>query len=232
MDLTQNIAAVREKIAAAARAAGRSPEEITLCAATKVQSDATIRAAIAAGIQVCGENRVQELTAHLNADAYSGAQVHFIGHLQTNKLKQVVGKVALIQSVDSLHLLEAIQKQAEKAGCVQDVLLEVNVAAEASKSGCLPEEVPVLAASARSLTHIRLRGLMAIPPVSAGPGDNRIYFHTMYQLFIDMKRKMKDNQEDIDCLSMGMSGDYEDAIAEGATLVRVGTALFGLRPPA
>ena len=231
MSIREHVNAVREKIAAAAVAAGRDPSEITLCAATKVQTDDTIREAIAAGITVCGENRVQELTAHLAADAYEGAQVHFIGHLQTNKVNKVVGKVALIHSVDSEHLLRAIDRQAEKLGLVQDVLLEVNVAGEESKGGCTPDEARALAQLAESLEHVRLRGLMAIPPISQHPGDNIPYFSRMKQLFVDIKEKMAHNQDDMDCLSMGMSGDYEDAIAQGATMVRVGTALFGPRPP-
>ena len=232
MELAQRVQAVRERIAAAATAAGRSPEEITLCAATKVQTDDTIRAAIAAGIRVCGENRVQELTAHLAADAYAGARgVHFIGHLQTNKVKQVVGRVDLIQSVDSPHLLQAVDRQAEKLELVQDILLEVNIGGEESKSGCPRSDLPALVELALSSPHVRLRGLMAIPPISTVPGGNRRYFAEMYQLFIDITRKMSDNQSVMDCLSMGMSADFEDAIAEGATLVRVGTALFGPRPP-
>ena len=232
MELAQRVQAVRERIAAAATAAGRSPEEITLCAATKVQTDDTIRAAIAAGIQVCGENRVQELTAHLAADAYAGARgVHFIGHLQTNKVKQVVGRVDLIQSVDSPHLLQTVDRQAEKLELVQDILLEVNIGGEESKSGCPRSDLPALVELALSSPHVRLRGLMAIPPISTVPGGNRRYFAEMYQLFIDITRKMSDNQSVMDCLSMGMSADFEDAIAEGATLVRVGTALFGPRPP-
>lgn len=231
MSIREHVNAVREKIAAAAVAAGRDPSEITLCAATKVQTDDTIREAIAAGITVCGENRVQELTAHLAANAYEGAQVHFIGHLQTNKVNKVVGKVALIHSVDSEHLLRAIDRQADKLGLVQDVLLEVNVAGEESKGGCTPDEARQLAQLAESLEHVRLRGLMAIPPISQHPGDNIPYFSRMKQLFVDIKEKMAHNQDDMDCLSMGMSGDYEDAIAQGATMVRVGTALFGPRPP-
>lgn len=231
MELKQQIESVQARIAAAALAAGRRPEDITLCAATKVQSDATIRAAIAAGITVCGENRVQELTAHQNEHAYEGAEVHFIGHLQTNKVRQVVGKVALIQSVDSQRLLEAIDAQAAKFGCVQDVLLEVNIAGEESKGGCLLENLPELAQLACSLEHVSLRGLMAIPPISTHTGENRTYFSAMYQLFIDIRKKMSDNQNRITYLSMGMSNDFEDAIAEGATLVRVGTSLFGPRPP-
>lgn len=232
MDLTSQVRAVQERIAAAADAAGRRPEEITLCAATKVQTDETIRAAIAAGVPVCGENRVQELTAHLAADAYAGARaVHFIGHLQTNKVRQVVGRVDLIQSVDSQRLLQAVHAQADKLGVVQDILLEVNIAREASKGGCLPEELPELLDLAGRLAGVRLRGLMAIPPISTAPGANRRYFEEMRQLFVDIRDKMSDNQCVMDCLSMGMSADYEDAIAEGATLVRVGTALFGPRPP-
>ena len=231
MDLSQNIKAVQERIAAAARAAGRDPAEISLCAATKVQTDDTIRAAIAGGIRLCGENRVQELTAHLEANAYAGAEVHFIGHLQTNKVRQVVGKVSLIHSVDSERLLRAIDAQADKLGCVQDILLEVNIAGEESKGGISPQELPQLAGLAVSCPHVRLRGLMAIPPISSLPGANRRYFSEMQNLFVDITKKMSDNQSVMDCLSMGMSADYEDAIAEGATLVRVGTALFGPRPP-
>ena len=232
MDVSSHVSMVQSKIAAAAIAAGRSPQEITLCAATKLQSDETIRQAIAAGISVCGENRVQELTAHLAANAYEGArEVHFIGHLQTNKVKQVVGKVDLIQSVDSPHLLQAIHTQADKLDIVQDILFEVNIAGESSKSGCSPELLPQLVQQAAQLPHVRVRGLMAIPPISSAPGANRRYFAQMRQLFIDITQKMSDNQGVMDCLSMGMSADYEDAIAEGATLVRVGTALFGPRPP-
>lgn len=231
MSIQEHVDAVRANIAAAAQAAGRDPEEITLCAATKVQTDETIRAAVAAGITVCGENRVQELTAHLAANAYQGAQVHFIGHLQTNKVKQVVGKVALIHSVDSQRLLQAIETQAGRLGLVQDILLEVNIAGEESKGGCTPGQARELAQLTQELEHVRLRGLMAIPPISQEPGANRPFFAAMRQLFVDIKGKMSHNQSNMDCLSMGMSGDYPDAIAEGATLVRVGTALFGPRPP-
>ena len=231
MSISTNLAHVVEEIRAAALAAGRDPAEITLVAATKTQSDDVIRQAIAAGVTVCGENRVQELTAHLAADAYRGAQVHFIGHLQTNKVKQVVGKVDLIHSVDSERLLRAIDAQAAKQDLVQDILLEVNIAGEESKGGCTPEEARQLAQLTRELEHVRLRGLMAIPPISPEPGANRPFFAAMRQLFVDIKANMGDNQCNMDCLSMGMSGDYPDAIAEGATLVRVGTALFGPRPP-
>lgn len=231
MSVAENVALVRQKMTAAALAAGRDPAEITLSAATKVQTSDTIREVIAAGVTICSENHVQEYVAHEKDGAYEGAKVHIIGHLQTNKLKYVVGKVELIESVDSVHLLEAISRQAVKLGVTQDVLLEVNIAREASKTGTMPEEIPALAEKAASLPGVRLRGLMAIPPVSTGPGSNRPYFSEIYQLFIDIRKNLDDNSEDINCLSMGMSQDYEDAIAEGATLIRVGTALFGPRPP-
>ena len=230
MSLQQNILQVKQNIALAAKEAGRAPEEITLCAATKTQTDETIRAAISAGITLCGENRVQEMTAHLDADAYAGAELHFIGHLQTNKVKQVVGRVDLIESVDSLRLLEAIEKQAAALDLCQDILLEVNIAGEESKSGVPPEELEALALRAGELPHIRLRGLMAIPP-AAGAEGNRGFFRKMSQFYVDIKQKMAHNGNDINCLSMGMSGDYMDAVRGGATLVRVGTALFGERKP-
>ena len=229
--LTERVQAVREKIETAARAAGRDPAEITLCAATKVQTSDTIRAAIAAGITVCGENRVQELTGHLADGAYEGAQVHFIGHLQRNKVKYVVGKVDLIQSVDGQELLELIDRRAERLGLCQDILIEVNIGGEASKSGVTPEQAHQLAALAGQMEHVRLRGLMAIPPISTGEGENRRFFAAMRQLFVDITEKKYNNKRTMDILSMGMSGDFTDAILEGATLVRVGTALFGPRPP-
>lgn len=231
MSIPENVQAVLAQVRQAALEAGRSPEAVTLCAATKTQTDEAIRQAIAAGVTVCGENRVQELTAHLEAGAYAGAQVHFIGHLQTNKVKQVVGHVDLIHSVDSERLLRAIDAQAGKLGLCQDILLEVNLAGEQSKGGVPPEALEPLARLAGELPGVRLRGLIAIPPISQNPGDNREYFSKLRQLFVDIKGKILDNQTKIDCLSMGMSGDYADAIAEGATLVRVGTALFGPRPP-
>ena len=232
MNLNNNLRAIKARIEAAALRAGRDPGEITLCAATKVQTDDTIRAAIAAGVEVCVEHRVQELCAHLEADAYAGAkQVHFIGHLQTNKVNKVVGRVELIHSVDSPRLLEAIDRQAEKLGMVQDILLQVNIGGELSKGGVAAQELEGLARQAAALDHVRLRGLMAIPPIATEPGANTHYFVKMRQLFVDTRAKIAHNESDMDCLSMGMSGDFEDAIAHGATLVRVGTALFGPRPP-
>ena len=229
--LRERLLRAEERVAEAALAAGRRREEITLCAATKTQTSDTIRAAIAGGITVCGENRVQELTAHLADDAYRGARVHFIGHLQTNKVKFVVGQVDLIESVDSPRLLEAVDRQAAKLGLIQDILLEVNIAREESKGGCPPEALMDLAGQALRAGHVRLRGLMCIPPAAARAGGNVGYFRAARQFYVDIRNKMGDNVSDMDCLSMGMSGDYQDAVREGATLVRVGTALFGPRPP-
>lgn len=228
--LQERIQAVQARVAQAARAAGREASEITLCAATKVQTGETVRAAIAAGITVCGENRVQELNAHLAQGDYEGAKVHFIGHLQRNKVKYVVGHVDLIQSVDGEELLGLIEKQAAKLGIVQDILIEVNIGGEESKSGVSPQQAHHLAALAGQMDHVRLRGLMAIPPVSTGEGSNRKFFAAMRQLFVDIKEKKYDNESNMGVLSMGMSEDFADAILEGATLVRVGTALFGPRP--
>ena len=231
MSLEENIARVKENIARAAREAGRDPGEVALVAATKVQTSDTIRAAIAAGVGICGENRVQELTGHLEDGAYEGARVHFIGHIQTNKVKYVVGRVDMIESIDSRRLLEAVEARAAHLDLVQDILLEINVGGEASKSGAAPGEALDLARLAVQMPHIRLRGLMAIPPAARAPGENRHFFAEMYRLYVDIRTALDHNVTDMDCLSMGMSGDYEDAVREGATLVRVGTALFGPRPP-
>ena len=228
MSIAENIARIREQMNAAALAAGRDPKSILLCAATKMNDAENVRQAIAAGVDVCGENRVQELTQKLSEHAYDGAPVHFIGHLQTNKVKQVVGKVDLIQSVDSIHLLEAIQKEAARQGICQDVLLEVNIGQEESKSGFLAEEIPNLVDSFSDFSNIRLRGLMAIPPISQNSGDNRKFFQKMCALAVDITTKKVDNVC-VDILSMGMSDDFQDAIACGSTMIRVGTAIFGQR---
>ena len=226
--IAENIAKIRENMVRAALAAGRRPEEILLCAATKMNDAARVREAVTAGVDCCGENRVQELTQKLSEHAYDGAPVHFIGHLQTNKVKQVVGKVTLIQSVDRLELLRCIEHEAEKQGILQDILLEVNVAAEESKSGFTPELAPEIAAQMVEYPHCRLRGLMAIPPISEKSGDNCRYFEKIHTIAVDITAKKYDNVY-MDCLSMGMSEDYADAIACGSTMIRVGTAIFGAR---
>lgn len=229
--MAENVAHIRENMAAAAREAGRDPADILLCAACKTRTVEEVIASAVLPIDLFGENHVQELVEKTDANAYCGKPGHFIGHLQTNKVRQVVGRVDLIESVDSLRLLEAIDKRACELELRQDILLEVNIAGEASKGGISPQELPCLAQRAMELPHIRLRGLMCIPPVLTSGASNRKFFAQTRQLFVDIRTKIADNDTDMDCLSMGMSGDFEDAVEEGATLVRVGTALFGPRPP-
>ena len=228
MSIAENIAAIRAKIDAAAIAAGRDPKEIKLCAATKMNNADAVRQAIAGGVDLCGENRVQELVQKQSENAYEGAPVHFIGVLQTNKVKQVVGKVDVIQSVDRMNLLEAIQKEAAKQGIVQDILLEINIGEEDSKSGFKAAEVLPLLEHISEFPNIFVRGLMAIPPISEKIGSNRKFFQEMLQLSVDISAKKYDNVS-VDCLSMGMSDDFEDAVFCGSTMVRVGTAIFGAR---
>ena len=188
---------------------------------------AACQEAIAAGIDALGENRVQEMTAKLAEDAYRGAPLHFIGHLQRNKVKQVVGKAALIQSIGSAELLAEVDRQAEKLGIVQDILLEVNIGGEEAKSGFAPDAVEQAAAQAKALAHVRVRGLMTIPPADATREENMAYFEKVRALYVDISRKMYDNG--LEYLSMGMSGDFADAIRAGANMVRVGSAIFGAR---
>ena len=228
MSIAENIAAIRANIDQAAWEAGRDPGRITLCAATKMNDAAAVREAIAAGITCCGENRVQEMTQKLAENAYEGADLHFIGRLQTNKVRQVVGKVSLIHSVDRLNLLQAIQKEAAKQGIVQDILLEVNIANEESKGGFSVEELWNVLNLLPDFPNVRLRGLMAIPPICENPSGNHKFFQEMYNLSVDITRKKGDNVS-VDTLSMGMSDDYADAICCGSTMIRLGTAIFGPR---
>ena len=228
MSIAQNVAKILSDIEKAALAAGRDPKEITLCAATKMNDSQRVREAIAAGVRCCGENRVQELTVKLSENAYEGADIHFIGHLQTNKVKQVVGKVSLIQSVDSPRLLDAIIKEAQRQGICQDILLELNVGQEESKSGLTEEELWNMLEKVAGSSHVRVLGLMAIPPICQNPGDNNKFFEKMCKLSVDITAKKYDNVC-MKILSMGMSGDYADAIACGSTMIRVGTAIFGAR---
>ena len=227
MSIAENIARVREEIAAAAAEVGKKPEEITLVGASKMNDAAACREAIAAGIDALGENRVQEMTAKLAENAYDGAPLHFIGHLQRNKVKQVVGHVALIQSVGSLELLDEIEKTAANRGLVQDILLEVNVGGEEAKSGFAPADTEAAAEAALSRSHVRVLGLMTIPPANADRDTNMRYFKEVRALYVDIDRKMFHNE--LKYLSMGVSGDFADAIRCGANMVRVGTAIFGAR---
>ena len=228
MSIAENIARIRAELTEAAIAAGRDPKSIRLCAATKMNDADAVRQAIAAGVDCCGENRVQELTAKLSENAYEGAPVHFIGHLQTNKVRQVVGKVDLIQSVDSERLLKEIQKEAKKQGIVQNILLEVNIGEESSKSGFSAEDIPSIVEKMGEFPNVCVKGLMAIPPISQKEGENLKFFQKMFHLYVDIQNKIDDNVK-VDCLSMGMSGDFQDAIACGSTMIRVGTAIFGAR---
>ena len=228
MSIAENVARIKEEMAAAAIAAGRDPKDILLCAATKMNDSDNVRQAIAAGVDCCGENRVQELTQKLSENAYEGAPVHFIGHLQTNKVKQVVGKVSLIHSVDSQRLLEAINKEAGKQGIIQDILLEINIGDEDSKSGFDKASVWEVLDKIGDFSNIRVRGLMAIPPICQNPTDNHKFFQEMYNLSVDITAKKYDNVW-VDILSMGMSDDFTEAIACGSTMIRIGTASFGPR---
>ena len=219
LTLEQRIAVVRENIDRAAN--GRA---VTLVGVAKTKPAEQVSRAIRAGLDVIGENYVQEIRDKSAAGAYGGAAVHMIGHLQTNKVKYVAGKVDLIQSVDSAALLEAISKRAAGLGAIQDVLLEVNIGGETGKSGVLPEGLEGLFETAAALPGVRVRGLMAIPPAE----NTRAYFGPMCNLFVDNKAKKYDNIS-MDILSMGMSDDYIDAIKEGANMVRVGSFIFGPR---
>ena len=227
MTIAENIARIRANMAAAAREAGRDPKEILLVGASKMNDAAACREAVAAGIDARGENRVQEMVQKLEQHAYDGAPLHFIGHLQRNKVKQVVGHVALIQSVGSLELLDEIEKVAAARGLVQDILLEVNIGGEEAKSGFAPEALADAAALAKTLPHVRVRGLMTIPPADASREENMVYFQKVHALYVDINTKMYDNEWEY--ISMGMSGDFADAIRCGSNMVRMGTAIFGAR---
>ena len=226
--MKEAVAEIREKMAAAAREAGRDPAAVQLCAACKTRTAQTVAASAALPIDVFGENHVQELCENFDAGAYCGKPSHFIGHLQTNKVRQVVGKVSLIQSVDSQRLLAAIDREAARQGIVQDILLEVNIGEEASKSGFAAEDILPLMEKIGEFSNICIKGLMAIPPISHISGENQKFFQKMFHLSVDIRQKKYDNVK-VDCLSMGMSGDFADAIASGSTMVRVGTAIFGAR---
>ena len=227
MSIAENIAALRVRIDAAARETGRTGADITLVGASKMNDAAACREAIAAGIDVLGENRVQEMTTKLSENAYEGVPLHFIGHLQRNKVRQVVGKAALIQSVGSEPLLREIEKEAAKQELVQDILLEVNIGGEEAKSGFAPEMLADAARLAKTLPHVRVRGVMTIPPADATPEENMVYFRKVQALYVDINEKIYDNT--MEYISMGMSGDFEDAIRAGSNMVRVGTAIFGQR---
>ena len=230
MSIAENIALVRRNIADAAREAGRRPEDILLVGASKMNDAAACREAVAAGIDALGENRVQEMVRKRSEHAYDGAPLHFIGHLQRNKVRQVVGVVSLIQSAGSEALLREIDKAAarlEDGAFIQPILLEVNIAEEPAKSGFAPDALRSAGELALSLPRLRVEGIMAIPPADADREANLRYFDKIRRLYVDMNENLFHNK--LQYLSMGMSGDYQDAVRAGATMVRVGSAIFGAR---
>ena len=222
----ENFREIKARVAAAAKKSGRKPEDIMLLAATKTVAPEVINHAIKSGIEYIGENRVQEFLSKEN-DVKGEVHKHFIGHLQTNKVKDIVGKVELIQSVDSLRLASAIAKESLKKGIITDILLEINIGGEETKSGFTPEEIEKAYDEISVLQGICVKGFMTIPPHIDENNKNTEYFSKMYKLFIDIRTKKIDNN--IEILSMGMSDDFETAIEYGANMVRVGTALFGKR---
>lgn len=222
-----NLKEVRKRIICAAQSVGRDPEEITLIAVSKTKPIEMVEAAYQCEQRVFGENKVQEI-CEKSAVCEADIRWHMIGHLQTNKVRQVVDKVEMIHSVESVKLLEEIQKESEKRNLVSDILIEVNIGDEDSKFGLKPTEIVAFAEKISQYKNVRLRGLMTVAPYTENAEDNRKFFKQMKQLFIDIKEKNIDNSI-IDTLSMGMTGDYEVAIQEGATMVRVGTGIFGER---
>ncbi len=226
MDLRENLSAVKENIRKACEASGRDPEEVTLIAVSKTKPVEMMETFAGMGQKIFGENHVQEIVEKYAV--HPEYEYHMIGHLQTNKVSKVVGKVRMIHSVDSLHLLKAISKEAVKKGIVQDILIEINVGNEESKYGLSFEEVPEMLSEAALLPGISVRGFMCVAPFVQDPEENRPLFRRMRELFIDTKKQKNDNIC-ITFLSMGMTNDYMTAIEEGATHVRIGTALFGPR---
>lgn len=223
----ENLRKVQLNIEAACRRSGRNPEEVTLVAVSKTKPISMIQEAIEVGKREFGENKAQEMKEKYEM-LPKDLNWHFIGHLQTNKVKYVVGRAALIHSVDSLHLAEAIDRESEKKKLVSDVLVEVNVAQETSKYGIRLEETEALIRQLSCLPHIQVRGLMTIAPFVEDPEQNRGIFCQLKKLSVDIAGKNIDNI-DMSVLSMGMTGDYEVAVEEGATHVRVGTGIFGER---
>ncbi len=227
-DIDYNYKQINERIAEAAQKAGKRREDITFLAATKTVEPEFINYAISLGLDHIGENKVQELVSKYDKYNLDKASLQFIGHLQTNKVKQIVDKVDLIQSVDSLKLAKEISKQSLKLGKNTDILIEVNIGREENKSGVLPEQLEDLLCQVAELDGISIKGLMAIPPICDSSQKISEYFRNMHNIFIDISAKKLDNIS-MTILSMGMSADYYEAILEGANMVRVGSSLFGAR---
>ncbi len=227
-DVEYNYAKICEDIAAAAQSVGKTADDITFLAATKTVDAPLINHAISLGLRYIGENRVQELLSKFDDYDLEHASLQFIGHLQTNKVRQIVGKVDLIQSVDSVKLASEISRCSSKLGITTDILVEVNIGREANKSGVMPEQLDELLAQLSEIEAIRVKGLMAIPPFCDFAQENRKFFDNMRNIFLDIRSKNIDNIS-MDILSMGMSDDYTEAIKCGANMVRIGSALFGAR---
>lgn len=225
--LKDQLQEVEKRIQAACDRAGRKREEVTLIAVSKTKPVETLQEAYDLGVRIFGENKVQELTAKYEA-LPKDIHWHMIGHLQTNKVKYIIDKAELIHSVDSLKLAETIEKEAAKHDLIADILVEVNVAEEKSKFGMKMEEVIPFVEKVSAFPHVRVRGLMTIAPFVEDPEENRSIFADLHKLYIDIKKKNHDN-DTVSVLSMGMTNDYEVAIEEGATIVRVGTGIFGAR---
>ncbi|HEX2937479.1 MAG TPA: YggS family pyridoxal phosphate-dependent enzyme [Ruminiclostridium sp.] len=226
--IAANIDKVRKEIFKAAQRSGRKPDDIKLMAVTKTLPAQAINTAFENGITLFGENRVQEFLNKLPDLNMDGRSAHIIGHLQSNKVKYIIDKVDMIQSVDSLRLAQEIERQSEKADRIMDILIEVNIGGEESKSGISEQQLPELIDNIRGFSHIRVKGLMAIPPFCEEKEKTRPYFAKMHKLFIDNAAKKSDNIN-MSILSMGMSSDFDVAIEEGSTLIRVGTKIFGKR---
>ena len=227
-EVAQNVQKIAQDVREAALQAGRDPSEVQVMAVTKTVDPVLVNAAIGAGITLLGENKAQELCAKYDSYHKDGVQIHFIGHLQTNKVRQIVDKVSMVESVDSIKLAREIDRHCAAIGKVMDVLLEVNIGREENKTGIFPELLPALLEEAGKLEHIRVRGLMTIPPVCETEEEGLQYFSQMRQLFIDIKQKKYDNIS-MEILSMGMSADYLAAVRCGSNIVRIGTAMFGQR---
>lgn len=227
-EVAQNVRAIMQQVRDTALQAGRDPSEVQVMAVTKTVDPVLVNAAIGAGITLLGENKAQELCAKYDSYHKDDVQIHFIGHLQTNKVRQIVDKVSMVESVDSIKLAREIDRHCAAIGKVMDVLLEVNIGREENKTGIFPELLPALLEEAGKLEHIRVRGLMTIPPVCETEEEVLQYFSQMRQLFIDIKQKKYDNIS-MEILSMGMSADYLAAVRCGSNIVRIGTAMFGQR---
>lgn len=227
-DVEYNYKLINERIAEAAQKAGKKREDITLLAATKTVDTNVINHAISLGLDHIGENKVQELLSKYDDYNLEKCSLQFIGHLQTNKVRQIVDKVDLIQSVDSLKLANEIAKQSKKYNKTTDILVEVNIGREENKSGVYPENLEELLYQISEIDGISVKGLMTIPPICDNNHKILKYFNNMHNIFIDISQKKLDNIS-MTILSMGMSADYYEAILEGANMVRVGSALFGAR---